>query len=44
MAWRNRIKRMPVEVDLYDMQDLWEGALEICTSVAVPKLVLALYL
>ena len=35
---------MPVEVDLYNMQDLWDGALDIRTSVAVLKGVLALYL
>ena len=37
MSWKSLIRSMPLTVDFYDMQDLWNGALEICTSIAVPR-------
>ena len=34
---------MPLEIDLYDMRDLWDGALKICTSTLMLGSTLASY-
>jgi hypothetical protein len=31
-SWRSLIRRLPQANDLYAMQSLWDGALDICTS------------